>query len=52
MKLKEFVAQEGSVELASRKIGVNAQSVVGWLKGKKPRSYLVTRRLEELGISL
>lgn len=52
MTLKEFVDKQGSAELASRQIGVSAQSVVRWLKGKKPRSFLVARRLTELGVTL
>ena len=52
MTLKEFVEQCGSAEVASREIEVSAQSVVRWLSGKKPRSFLVARRLKELGITL
>ena len=52
MTLKEFVAQEGSVEKASQKIGVTVQSVSRWLKGKKPKSYLALRRLRDLGVQL
>lgn len=52
MTLKEFVEQQGSVEKASRVIGVTASSVARWLKGKKPKDYLATRRLNELGITL
>jgi len=52
MTLKEFVAQEGSIERASHKIGVTVQSVRRWLKGKKPKSYLATRRLKELNVTL
>ena len=52
MTLKEFVIQEGSNEKAARKIGTTAASIARWLKGTKPRCYLVAEKLKELGVDL
>lgn len=50
MTLQEFVVQCGSNEKAARRIGTTAASVARWLKGTKPRCYLVAEKLKELGV--